>query len=115
MILSLPEIEFDVMSVSSSSAAIAGAWPLATASRSRVVAVYWTSAAASLSIRATRLTGSRNRNTYAKYGSIMMRPNAHAHIIANTAARGANSLCSDRLSAVSYTHLRAHETPEHLV
>jgi hypothetical protein len=70
-----------------------------------MVAALARSAAASRSIRATRLTGSRNRNTYMKYGSIMMRPNAHAHIIANTAARGTNSVCSDRLSATPTTQV----------
>src|SRR5206468_1008341 len=105
MILSLPEIEFDVMSVSSSSAASAGAWASKIVSGSFEVAAAATSAAASCSMRVTRLTGSRNRNTYAKYGSIMMRPNAQAHIIENTAARGTNSLWSDSDSATPTTHV----------
>ena len=105
MILSLPEIELEVMSVSSSSAASAGAWPSTIAAGWRVVAAIARSTAASASIRATRLTGSRNRNTYAKYGSIMISPNAVAHIIENTAARGTNSLCNDRLIATPTTQV----------
>ena len=105
MILSMPEIEFDVMSVSSSSAATAGRWASATVWASRAVAAARTSAAASASMRATRLTGSRNRNTYAKYGSMITRPRAHANIIVSTAARGTNSEWSDSDSATPTTQV----------
>ena len=105
MILSLPEIEFDVMSVSSSSAVIAGACPSAIASGSRSVAAASALSVASRWIRVTRLVGARNRNTYMKYGSMITRPNTVAARIANTVARGTNSECSPRLANTPTQHV----------
>jgi hypothetical protein len=63
MILSLPEIELVVMSVSSSMAESAMAWASAPRVAFAVVEPSWAISTASRRMRAMMLVGSRNQNT----------------------------------------------------
>jgi hypothetical protein len=90
MILSLPEIEFDVMSVSSSIAASTSPCDATARAASWVVTAASTVSTACSRMRATMLDGSRNRNTYAKYGSITTRPSVVNTSIATIATCGTN-------------------------
>ena len=106
MILSLPEIEFEVMSVSSSSAVSAGPCASTIASRIRSSRRLATSAAASLldaRDEVDRLEEPEHVREVRQHHDEAER--ARDTSSTNTAARGTNSVCSDSDSATPTTHV----------
>src|SRR4051812_17733266 len=95
MILSLPEMEFEVMSVSSSIAvsvtACFSALVFSSPDREPLVAAI----TASVRMRTMMFDGSRKRNTWAKYGAMSTRQPLVDTSITSKVARGANPLRND--------------------